>query len=173
MNDSIAAVVWLTANLLLLSTAWQWSRRLFPEDELRQTAIHVLALSWGCVVANTLLLGALGILAPALLLASVCTSCLAALVVLLAVAAVELATACGLSRPLCHLTGMAIVTTRPMLRQLVSAENDVAVAALSRRNLAETVPDFRGLRKVDCLTRPGSSLKVWGFGRSPRWDVTA
>ncbi|HUT91539.1 MAG TPA: hypothetical protein VMY37_18720 [Thermoguttaceae bacterium] len=261
MNDAVAGVVWLVANLLLLSSAWLWSRRLFPRDGLRQTTIHVLALCWACVVANTLALGAFGILSPALLLATVCASCVVALAVLwatggqsrssdllrrsarrerwwgaawgllgaffvahvifhgvlafptdwdslayhiplvdhwlregtlyvpdcafwycpgnnevlglwlvapfsgdylialgnlpaailLAAAAVELATACGVSRPLCHLTGMAIVTTRPMLRQLVSAENDVAVAALFLATLVYGVRYARYRKPADVI----------------------
>jgi hypothetical protein len=50
--------------------------------------------------------------------------------VLLAVAAVELGRLLGLSRAMYHLAAMAILATTPVIRQLISQENDVAVVAL-------------------------------------------
>lgn len=51
-------------------------------------------------------------------------------VVLLAASAFALANTLGVSRPLCHWTGLAVVTVFPVMRQLTDAENDVAVVAL-------------------------------------------
>src|SRR5262249_43937211 len=48
---------------------------------------------------------------------------------LLASTAVGLGTRLGLSRPLAHLGGMAVVCNLVVLKQLVDTENDVAVAA--------------------------------------------
>jgi hypothetical protein len=51
-------------------------------------------------------------------------------VVVLPIAAVELAARVGLTRPLCHLTGFAAFASYPMVKQMLDAENDLAVAAL-------------------------------------------
>lgn len=79
MNDSVAAAVWLMANLLLLRSAWLWCRRLFPEDDFSQIICHVLVVSWACVVGNTVVWGTLGALSASRLLASVCATCLVCL----------------------------------------------------------------------------------------------
>jgi hypothetical protein len=50
--------------------------------------------------------------------------------ILLAVAAFELCLLMGVVQPLAHLSALSIISMRPMFRQLVSAENDLAVAAL-------------------------------------------
>lgn len=82
MNDAVATAVWMPANGLLLSAAWLGARRLFPRDGVGTITLHVLVLWWACVVVATLVLGAVGILAPVLLLASVCATCVVVLVVL-------------------------------------------------------------------------------------------
>ncbi len=64
--------------------------------------------------------------------------------VLLVVAAVELAKQLRLSPAACHLTGMAVAATQPTVRQIVSAENDVAAAALF---LTALVYSLRYLRR--------------------------
>jgi hypothetical protein len=72
-------------------------------------------------------------------------------IILMAAAAVELAAVLGVSRPLCHLSGMAIVATTPAWRQAVSAENDVAVAALFLATLFYVVRYARDHRLADLI----------------------
>jgi len=60
-------------------------------------------------------------------------------VFLLAAAAIELGTTFGLSRPLAHLVGFAVIATTPVLRQLMDSENDVAVVGLFLASLLYTI----------------------------------
>lgn len=71
--------------------------------------------------------------------------------ILLAAAAVQLAALFGVSRPFCHLSGMAIVATIPMLRQLVSSENDIAVAALFFATLVYGIRHTRHHGRADLI----------------------
>jgi hypothetical protein len=69
--------------------------------------------------------------------------------ILLASAAVELLSAFGVSPSLSHLASMAIVATRATWRQIVSAENDVAVAALFLAMLVYGLRYARRGRRAD------------------------
>lgn len=70
-------------------------------------------------------------------------------VVLLAAATVELAGLLNVSRPLCHLAGMAVVATEVTWRQAISAENDIAVAALFFATLVYGLRFAQRRRKAD------------------------
>ncbi len=76
--------------------------------------------------------------------------------VLLAVAAVQLGSVLGLSRAWRHLFALAVVFTVPMRRQLVSNENDIAVAALFLAALAEAA-----------RYRRTGGVRTWGWRLSP------
>ena len=70
-------------------------------------------------------------------------------VVLLAAATVELAGLLNVSRPLCHLAAMAVVATEVTWRQAISAENDIAVAALFFATLVYGLRFARHRRRAD------------------------
>ena len=69
--------------------------------------------------------------------------------VLLVAATVELAARLRLSPAWMHLTGMAVAATQPTVRQIVSAENDVAAAALFLASLVYSVRYLRRGRTAD------------------------
>ncbi len=278
MNDAVAGLVWLSVNGLLAVAAWRVGGRCFPGDGVRQRVIHALIVAWAIVAGAGIVLGSVGGLTPAALLASVAAvsggvlgwcllteardrhgvhresgwsrilvgwdsvptgsgrrrnrlcvcwtaawGVLAALLgarlvldgltafprdwdslayhlplmnhwlrdrtlyvpdcafwyvpanngliglwcvapfsgdflfalnnvpatVLLVLAAVELAAQLRLSPAVCHLTGMAVAATQPTVRQIVSAENDVAAAALFLTALVYSLRYLRRRRWAD------------------------
>jgi hypothetical protein len=80
---------------------------------------------------------------------------------LLAASAVELGRILGLSLPLRHIAAFALVSIRPVSGQLVTAENDVAVAALFLAALCYT---FRYLeeRRNKHLLLAGTCIGLLG-----------
>jgi hypothetical protein len=70
-------------------------------------------------------------------------------VILLGAGALEAARRSGLPPSLAHLFGLATVCTWPVLRQLVDAENDVAVLALFLAGFAYALRYARGARGAD------------------------
>jgi hypothetical protein len=71
LRDAIVAPVWLGATLLLCWAAWRVGQQLFPHDGHASRLMHTIVLSWACIVGVATLLGSLGWLSPALLLAGV------------------------------------------------------------------------------------------------------
>jgi hypothetical protein len=72
-------------------------------------------------------------------------------VVLLALGSYELARNVGLSRAMCHLATLMVVSIYPVMYQLVSCGNDVAVAGLFMTCVAYGLRYVRGARSVDIL----------------------
>jgi hypothetical protein len=69
MNDATAAVFWMVATAIVGGSALFVARSWFPRDDLAATVLHVITLSWGCIVGVTLLLGVQGLLtSPVLML---------------------------------------------------------------------------------------------------------
>lgn len=260
MKDAAAGIIWLLANLLVLTTGYRVSRCLFPVDGIGTTILHVVVLCWACIVGIAVILGLFGVLLPALLLISVSACCVIArivlwrktwgtpaprhgaytndpsvrwwsvawgvlaslllahvisdgilsfpqdwdtlayhlplidhwiregtlyvpgcafwycpgnnevlglwfvapfsgdflialnnipAVVLLAAAAVELDAAFGVWRPLCHLSGIAVLATEVTWHQAISAGNDVAAAALFLATLLYVIRYARDRRRAD------------------------
>jgi hypothetical protein len=72
-------------------------------------------------------------------------------VLLMAAATLEFARLLGLSQTFRHLAALAVVSTNPMLRQLVCAENDITVAAMFVAVLCYAVRFARDGRQADLL----------------------
>jgi len=72
-------------------------------------------------------------------------------VILLALAGVQLVASFGVPQTLCHLAGMAIMATEVTRRQMVSAENDLAVAALFLATLVYGVRYARSGKLADVV----------------------
>jgi len=72
-------------------------------------------------------------------------------VILMPVAAIELVASVGVSRPLCHLAGMAIMATEVTWRQMVSAGNDLAVAGLFLATLVYGIRYARSGKRADVV----------------------
>lgn len=70
---------------------------------------------------------------------------------LLAAAALELCRRLCVAEPLCHAAALAIVVTGPSLRQIVSAENDLAVAGLYLATLLYGVRYWQSARRADLV----------------------
>ncbi len=77
-------------------------------------------------------------------------------VLLAAAATLELGRLFGLSRTLRHLAALAVVSTNPMLRQLVCAENDITVAAMFLAASSYAIRFARVGRMADLLLGAGS-----------------
>lgn len=74
--DAAAGIAWLLVTGAVATAAWQWSRRLFPQDGPIALVGHTVVLGWGAVVLVATALGALGVLTgPGLL---VCAAAVAA-----------------------------------------------------------------------------------------------
>jgi hypothetical protein len=81
VNDALAAPIWLLANILLITAAWGWSRRLFPGDSFLELTIHTILLGWASIVAVAMTLGGTGLLSGWALLGIVSLLSLAALAI--------------------------------------------------------------------------------------------
>jgi hypothetical protein len=71
MADSLVAVFWWGATLLLIWSAWRWSQRLFPNESVTQTIIHTTVLCWAVIVVTSVVLGTVGFLLWYVLLGTV------------------------------------------------------------------------------------------------------
>ncbi|MBC8356648.1 MAG: hypothetical protein H8E66_32130 [Planctomycetes bacterium] len=69
--------------------------------------------------------------------------------ILLAAASFELCVLLGVIQPVAHLCAVSVISTRPMFRQLVSAENDLAVAALFLATLVYAIRFAKHERSPD------------------------
>lgn len=69
--DILAAVAWVSSTLLLTWAGWSAAGRLFPADGWAVRLGHAALYGWAAVVAVSFVLGAAGVLRPALLLAGV------------------------------------------------------------------------------------------------------
>ena len=70
-SDALVAVVWLLVNSLLILAAWRGACMAFPGDALLERFMHAAVAAWAWIVAATILLGAVGWLSAASLLATV------------------------------------------------------------------------------------------------------
>lgn len=71
IRDAAAAVVWAIATALLLASAWRFSGRVFPTDPPGTRVLHTTIVAWSVIVGAATLLGSIGVLFPAALLALV------------------------------------------------------------------------------------------------------
>lgn len=69
--DTLAAVAWVTTNLLLLAAGWRVSRRVASQDTPAALLLHTAVFYWGVIVGSATLLGALGMLTAVSLLGTV------------------------------------------------------------------------------------------------------
>jgi hypothetical protein len=67
-------VAWAPVTALLLAGAWRFSGRLFPADPPAAQALHTAILAWAVIVGAATVLGSIGVLFPATLLAVVAVS---------------------------------------------------------------------------------------------------
>ncbi len=82
MDNIVAAASSVSVNVVFAGTALLLVRRLFEDDGGVLLLVHALILCWTCVVANSLMLGVMGLLRPCLLMGAVFLSCLLALAVM-------------------------------------------------------------------------------------------
>jgi hypothetical protein len=75
MNDATAFFFWIVATAIVGGSAFLMARSWFPHDGVAATTLHVITLSWACVVGVTLLLGIQGLLtSPLLMLGTIVTA---------------------------------------------------------------------------------------------------
>lgn len=81
LTDVLVAPIWAAANVFLGVGAWRVAQRLFPRDTLSNLLLHTTILSYACVLAVSMVLGAIGLLSASSLIAGVvlvtATGCLA------------------------------------------------------------------------------------------------
>lgn len=71
ISDVFVAPIWVSANIIAFRAAWEWSRRLFPEDSYLELIGHTILLVWSAIVITAITLGAIGWLSGPLLVLSV------------------------------------------------------------------------------------------------------